>query len=93
MVAAEISRHAGEGEGADPGPDSGRPRRRPRKATSEGKKFNAKPANILDKIADGKLKTWMAESVLTRQPMANAAKYPGKTVGQVIQGLGLPRSG
>lgn len=59
------------------------------KATAEGKKFNPKPANILDKIADGKLKTWMAETVLTEQPMANAAKYPGKTVGQVIQGLGL----
>lgn len=48
-----------------------------------------KPANIVEKIAEGKIKTWMAETVLTEQPMANAAKYPNKTVGQVLQGLGL----
>jgi elongation factor Ts len=48
-----------------------------------------KPANIVEKIAEGKLKTWMAETVLMEQPMANAAKYPGKTVGQVLQGFGL----
>lgn len=49
----------------------------------------SKPANIIEKIAEGKLKTWLAESVLTEQPMANSAKYPNKTVGQVLQGLGL----
>lgn len=49
----------------------------------------SKPANIIEKIAEGKLKTWLAESVLTEQPMANTAKYPNKTVGQVLQGLGL----
>ena len=49
----------------------------------------SKPANIIEKIAEGKLKTWMAETVLTEQPMANAAKYPNKTVGQVLSGLGL----
>ena len=59
------------------------------KAEAEGKKFNQKNASILDKIAEGKLKTWMAETVLTEQPMANAAKYPNKTVGQVLQGLSL----
>lgn len=48
-----------------------------------------KPANIMEKIAEGKLRTWLAEGVLTEQPMANAAKYPNKTVGQVLQGLGL----
>lgn len=48
-----------------------------------------KPANIIELIAEGKLKTWMAETVLTEQPMANAAKYPNKTVGQVLQGMGL----
>ncbi len=59
------------------------------KATDEGKKFNPKNASILDKISDGKLKTWMAETVLTEQPMANTAKYPGQTVGAVLKGLGL----
>lgn len=49
----------------------------------------SKPANIIEKIAEGKIKTWMAESVLVEQPMANTAKYPNKTVGQVLQGLGL----
>lgn len=48
-----------------------------------------KPANIIEKIAEGKLKTWMAEICLTEQPMANSAKYPGQTVGQVIAKLGL----
>lgn len=48
-----------------------------------------KPANIVEKIVEGKVKTWMAETVLTEQPMANAAKYPNKTVGQVLQGMGL----
>jgi elongation factor Ts len=59
------------------------------KATAEGKKFTPKNASILDKIADGKLKTWMAEAVLTEQPMANTAKYPNQTVGAVLKGLGL----
>jgi len=48
-----------------------------------------KPANIIEKIAEGKLKTWLAEIVLTEQPMANAAKYPGQTVGQVLTKMGL----
>ena len=48
-----------------------------------------KPANIVEKIAEGKVRTALAEIVLAEQPMANAAKYPGKTVGQVLQGLGL----
>ena len=48
-----------------------------------------KPANIIEKIAEGKLKTWLAEIVLVEQPMANAAKYPGQTVGQVLTKLGL----
>lgn len=49
----------------------------------------SKPANIIEKIAEGKLKTWMAESVLVEQPMANAAKYPGQTVGHVLAKMGL----
>jgi elongation factor Ts len=48
-----------------------------------------KPANIIEKIAEGKLKTWMAESTLTEQPMANAAKYPNTAVGQALTKAGL----
>ena len=48
-----------------------------------------KPANIMEKIAEGKFKTWLGENVLTEQPMANTGKYPNKTVGEVIKGLGL----
>lgn len=59
------------------------------KQITEDPKNAGKPANIIEKIAEGKLKTWLAEGVLTEQPMANTAKYPGKTVGQVLKGLGL----
>jgi len=45
-----------------------------------------KPANILDKIAEGKLKTFFAESVLVDQPFV---KDPAKTVGQLLQSAGL----
>jgi elongation factor Ts len=48
-----------------------------------------KPANILEKIADGKLKTRLAEVVLTEQPMANGMKYPGTTVGAALKKAGL----
>ncbi|MBX9580212.1 MAG: translation elongation factor Ts [Gemmataceae bacterium] len=49
----------------------------------------SKPANILEKIAEGKLKTRLAEVVLTEQPMANAGKYPNTTVGQALHKAGL----
>jgi elongation factor Ts len=49
----------------------------------------SKPANILEKIAEGKLKTRLAEVVLAEQPMANAGKYPNTTVGQALQKAGL----
>lgn len=48
-----------------------------------------KPANIIEKIAEGKLKTWLAESVLSEQPMANGAKYPNTTVAQALAKVGL----
>jgi elongation factor Ts len=49
----------------------------------------SKPANIIEKMSEGKLKTWMAETVLTEQPMVNAVKYPNATVGQALQKAGL----
>jgi elongation factor Ts len=45
-----------------------------------------KPANILDKIAEGKLKTFFAETVLVDQPFVKDAS---KTVGQLLQSAGL----
>jgi elongation factor Ts len=48
-----------------------------------------KPANILEKIADGKLRTRLAEVVLTEQPMANGMKYPNTSVGAALKKAGL----
>ena len=48
-----------------------------------------KPANILDKIAEGKLRTKLAELVLSEQPMANNMKYPNTTVGAALKKAGL----
>ena len=45
-----------------------------------------KPANILDKIAEGKLKTWFAANVLVEQPFV---KDDSKTVGDLLQSAGL----
>ena len=45
-----------------------------------------KPANILDKIAEGKLKTFFAENVLIDQPFVKDAT---KSVGQLLQSAGL----
>lgn len=46
----------------------------------------SKPANILEKIIEGKLKTWYQENVLLEQPFV---KDDSKTVGQLLQGAGL----
>jgi elongation factor Ts len=48
-----------------------------------------KPANILEKIAEGKLRTRLAEVVLTEQQMANEMKYPKTTVGAAMKKAGL----
>jgi elongation factor Ts len=45
-----------------------------------------KPANIVDKIAEGKLKTWFAENVLVEQPFV---KDDSKTVGDLLKSAGL----
>ena len=45
-----------------------------------------KPANIVEKIAEGKLKTWFAENVLAEQPFV---KDETKTVGALLQSAGL----
>jgi elongation factor Ts len=51
-------------------------------------KSKGKPAQIIDKIIEGKLKTWFAESVLVDQIyVKDEAKT--KTVGQLLQAAGL----
>jgi elongation factor Ts len=45
-----------------------------------------KPAGVVEKIAEGKMKTWYAESVLLEQPFV---KDPSKTVGDLLKAAGL----
>src|SRR5262249_24202023 len=45
-----------------------------------------KPANILDKIVEGKVKAWTSENVLNDQPFV---KDESKTIGQLLAGAGL----
>lgn len=45
-----------------------------------------KPANILEKIAEGKMKTWFAENVLLEQPFV---KDDSKSVGDLLKSAGL----
>jgi elongation factor Ts len=52
-------------------------------AAEQGK---GKPANIVEKIAEGKLKTWFAEHVLAEQPFV---KDDSKTVGELLKSAGL----
>ena len=39
-----------------------------------------KPENIRPKIAEGKLRAWMEDTVLLKQTHVNADKYEGKTI-------------
>jgi len=45
-----------------------------------------KPANIIEKIAEGKLNTWLGERVLVEQPFV---KDPSKKVGDLLKPEGL----
>jgi elongation factor Ts len=49
-----------------------------------------KPANILEKILEGKLNTWFADNVLVDQPFV---KEESKTVGQLLKEQGLTMVG
>jgi len=46
----------------------------------------SKPANILEKIVEGKVRSWMAENVLNDQPFV---KDETKTIGQLLSAAGL----
>jgi len=56
-------------------------------AREEGKN---KPANIVEKMAEGKMKKWFAENVLTEQPFV---KDESKTVGELLKAAGLTLKG
>jgi elongation factor Ts len=45
-----------------------------------------KPAQIIEKIAEGKMKTWFADNVLVEQPFV---KDDSKTVGDLLKSAGL----
>jgi elongation factor Ts len=45
-----------------------------------------KPANIVEKIAEGKIKTWFSENVLVEQPFV---KDDSKTIGELLKAAGL----
>ena len=57
-----------------------------RDQTKNDPKNASKPANIIEKIIEGKIKTWLAENVLLEQPFV---KDDTKTVGQLLAGSGL----
>jgi elongation factor Ts len=42
-----------------------------------------KPENVRGRIAEGKLRKWMEETVLLHQPHVNGDKYDGKTIEQL----------
>lgn len=52
-----------------------------KQAESEGK-----PADVIDRIVEGKLESWYAENVLYDQQFVNAEKYDG-TVGDLVADL------
>jgi elongation factor Ts len=42
-----------------------------------------KPENVRSKIAEGKLRKWMEETVLLKQPHVNGDKFDGKTIDEL----------
>jgi elongation factor Ts len=48
-----------------------------------------KPANVIEKIAEGRYRTWLEENVLSQQPIANQMKYGKKSVADLLKGAGL----
>jgi elongation factor Ts len=57
--------------------------------TQAAEQAAGKPAGVIDKIAEGKYKTWLGENVLVEQPIANQMKYGKKSVGELLKAAGL----
>ncbi len=53
-------------------------------------KMKDKPANILEKIVEGKMNSWFADNVLLEQPFV---KDDSKTIGALLKGAGLTLKG
>jgi elongation factor Ts len=51
-----------------------------------------KPPGVIDKIAEGRFRTWLEENVLTEQPIANQMKYGKKAVKDVLKSAGVVAS-
>jgi elongation factor Ts len=52
-----------------------------------------KPANIVEKIIEGKLNTWLKENVLLDQPFVKDVSKNPKTVGEILKSAGLTLGG
>jgi elongation factor Ts len=48
-----------------------------------------KPAGVVEKIAEGRYRTWLEENALSQQPIANQMKYGKKSVGELLKAAGL----
>ncbi len=65
-----------------------------REQVANDPKNKGKPANIVEKILEGKMKTWLAENVLLEQPFVKDLSDPDRknsprTVGQLLASGGL----
>ena len=59
---------------------------RERELIAKQAELEGKPAEVIDRIVDGKIESWYADNVLTDQKFVNAEKYDG-TVGDMIAAL------
>jgi len=60
-----------------------------REILSEAARNEGKPEKIIEKMVEGRLRDFYAQSCLAEQPIANEMKYGKKTVGQVAQEAGM----
>ena len=59
---------------------------RERELIAKQAELEGKPAEVIDRIVEGKIESWYADNVLTDQKFVNAEKYDG-TVGDMIAAL------
>jgi elongation factor Ts len=58
-------------------------RERERRIAAEQAEASGKPANVVEKIVEGKVNKWMDEVVLLRQQHVNQDKHEGRTIEQL----------
>lgn len=59
---------------------------RERELIAKQAELEGKPADVIDRIVEGKIESWYADNVLTEQKFVNAEKFDG-TVGDLIAAL------